>query len=170
MKFVIPILLSFFLMSSPTIVQSQESEQLCCGKEDTIKYHSNAFIIADSPKVVINFKTKNISFDSSISNLKRGNAVRVKVVNYNPFLYNVVINSTDSTAYAMNDAGNLLSWFLSPSNLSSIAANLLASPLAAPPTLEFENGHQTLFGAKKTNKIDTTTMVNDFLIMERKKY
>ncbi|MBS1750170.1 MAG: hypothetical protein JST63_09720, partial [Bacteroidetes bacterium] len=67
-------------------------------------------------------------------NLKRGDAIWVKVKDYNPYLYQVIINNTDSTVYAFGNS-NALSWFLDPSNLSTLAGNISSldiSPLLSP--------------------------------------
>ena len=84
-----------------------------------------------SDTITFDFKTKEISFPENKARLKKGDHVWIKVKNYNPYLYRVVVNNTDSTVYAFGDSG-ALNWFLDPTNLSAIAGNISAlniSPL-----------------------------------------
>lgn len=105
----------------------------CCCTPDNMSCKGDRDM-TNAKEIVLDFKTKNIAFPKDIYKLRRSNAIRIKVVNYNPFLYNVVINSTDSTTYAVADANNLLGWFLNPSNLTSIAANLRSTiPVGVAP-------------------------------------
>lgn len=87
--------------------------------------------ISVAQNIVFDFKTKEISFPENKEKLKKSNAVWIQVKNYNPYLYQVVINNADSTVYAFGNSG-ALNWFLDPSNLSAIAGNISAlniSPL-----------------------------------------
>lgn len=87
-----------------------------------------------SNTIVFDFKSKAIQFPERKKNLKRGDAIWVKVKDYNPYLYQVIINNTDSTVYAFGNS-DALSWFLDPSNLSTLAGNISSldvSPLLSP--------------------------------------
>lgn len=73
--------------------------------------------------IVFEFNSKKIHFPEQKKKLKKGDAIWVKVKDYNPYIYKVIINNTDSTVYAFGNS-NALNWFLDPSNLSTLAGNI----------------------------------------------
>jgi hypothetical protein len=78
----------------------------------------------ETKDIVIDFRSKDIGNPKDWYKIKKGDYVRIKATNYNPLFYKVVINSKDSSAPVPIDGG-LLSFFLDPSNLGGIVANLV---------------------------------------------
>ncbi len=79
----------------------------CCNNDYSIKCFSP--LTHDSVNaltVLYDFKTKNIAFLKGNECLKRGDAIRIKVVNFNPFVYKVNIDNRDSSHNAIVDNGN----------------------------------------------------------------
>jgi hypothetical protein len=72
--------------------------------------------------VTVDFGNKTVSFPCK-DHFQRGDAVQVIVKNYNPYLYKVSINNSD-TSTAVPAEGQIFSWFLNPSNLSAITGNI----------------------------------------------
>ena len=105
----------------------------CCKILDYVDCAGTGDSIIQAQFITLDFKTKNIAFPKKANDLKKGSAIRVRVVNYNPYLYNIVVNNVDSTNYAFTD-GKLLGWFLDPSNLGTIAANIPA--LSITPSIQ----------------------------------
>lgn len=72
---------------------------------------------------ILDFKSKDLGFPSDYTSIKKGDYIRVKVVNYNPYLYKIAIETKDSSAVQPNDGG-FLSFFLNPDKLGSIVGGL----------------------------------------------
>jgi hypothetical protein len=100
--------------------------------------------------IAIDFRARNggLPSQSSMKSLQRGQAVRVLVYNYNPYLYQVVINHSDSTILAPQSLTNFAT-FLDPSGITAAAsqastltgpaANNLSAKLGAQPALYSQN-------------------------------
>src|SRR5260221_7619390 len=119
-----PILLIAFasLLATTTIAQKQSKpaekiiEDSCCCKTEPS-------CIVDGKKIktndiVLDFRSKDIGMPDAIKKIRKGEYVRVKVMNYNPYLYKVMINATDSSVAAPVDL-SFLPKFLDPGNLST---------------------------------------------------
>ena len=101
----------------------------CCAEDPavTCDYPDHAGW-TQTKDVIFDFKLKKFNFPNDLSSLKRGDAIRVKVINYNPFLYQVNINGTDSTSQAVVDNNNLLNAFTNLTNLGTVVGNLAGGP------------------------------------------
>jgi hypothetical protein len=105
----------------------------CCTGENSIACYSDKYETYKIPKeVIFDFKTKLMAFPKGSQCLRRGDAIRIKVVNFNPFLYQVSINGSDSNYSAVIDNNNLLSAFTSLSNISSIVGGLASVSGSSP--------------------------------------
>jgi hypothetical protein len=81
--------------------------------------------------IVVNFQDKSVTTPAwNQDHYKRGDKIRICVINCNPYLYKVVVNGTDSNQVPPA-VGPIFSWVLNPSSLSSIASAVSASPAAA---------------------------------------
>lgn len=107
----------------------------CCCKEEKSVCCDGSTNFIEPKTVIYDFKTKKIAWPEGYNRLRRGDAVRIKVLHFNPFLYQVNINGRDSTHYALSDGSNLLSAFTSLSNLSSIVAGIANSITTPGPTV-----------------------------------
>ena len=110
--------------SGPYVIRFYPSP--CCCEDDsppvcTFPNHHGWIKPKD---VIFDFKTMRMAFPKGSGDLKRSDAIRIRVINYNPFLYQVNINGTDSTAQAVVDNNNLLSAFTNLTNLSTIVGGL----------------------------------------------
>ena len=72
--------------------------------------------------VTVDFANRQVNFPCK-DNFKRGESLLVQIINYNPYLYKVSINNSD-TSNVPPVQGQIFSWFLDPSNLSSIVSGL----------------------------------------------
>lgn len=95
----------------------------CCCEEEASLCAEMADPV-DVKSISIDFKSKNIASKSVIRNIKRGDYVRVKVMNYNPMQYKVVINASDSSVSTPIN-GNILGSLLDPTGLTGIVSNLI---------------------------------------------
>ncbi len=108
--------------------QSKECIDCCCKEESASLCIDNATHNLENNGIIIfDFKTKNIFFPKDAYKFKRGSAIRIKVINLNPFLYQVNIDGRDSSAKAISDNNNLLSAFTNLSNLNTLVAGLSGS-------------------------------------------
>lgn len=101
----------------------------CCCK-DTAACFENDERYAKKPSdgnkdILLDFRAKKLGIPKGA--LKKGDYIRVKVINYNPLLYKVNVDNIDSSVTQPNDTG-FLGMFLSPDKFSSAVANLI-SPL-----------------------------------------
>ena len=95
--------------------------------------------------ITIDFEHKNTIIPAFKNHIKRGEPFKIKIINYNPYLYKVSIDHKDSTVSPVGDA-QILTWFVDPTNLSSISAGLSALQITAasainPPQEKFELNH-----------------------------
>jgi hypothetical protein len=118
--------------------------QCCCAVPTTITcWNPDRYgQIVQPQEVIFDFKTKLIAFPKDFWHLKRGDAIQVKVVNFNPFLYQVNINGTDSNYSAVVDNNNLLSAFTSLSNITSLVQGLSAGTGTAAASSSPQNGNE----------------------------
>ncbi len=86
--------------------------------------------------ITVDFRARNNAIP--ICDFKRGMPVRVRVANYNPYLYKVTVDNKDSTVAPSGDV-KLLSWFLDPSNLTAVSAGLSALNIVPPSVSEETN-------------------------------
>lgn len=110
--------------SSNTVRERAKARPSCC----------NADVKAAST-ITFDFETKQAVMPTG--KFKKGEAYHLRIINYNPFLYKVAVNNTDSTVATPN-SGGVLSFFLDPANLSGIAAGLLNTISPVPPVFQGE--------------------------------
>ncbi len=86
----------------------------------------------DQKDIILDFRARALGIPKRLK-IRKGDYIRVKVVNYNPFVYKVNVDNRDSSVAQPNDAG-FLGMFLSPDKFSSSVANLI-NPLTigTPP-------------------------------------
>ncbi len=94
----------------------------CCEEEPPICSEMSDAV--DTKTIAIDFRSKNIASKATIRSVRKGDYVRVKVINYNPLQYKVVINATDSSVATPIDAKMLTSLF-DPTSLTSIVSTLV---------------------------------------------
>lgn len=117
---------------------AQNKKECCCEVPPSCIHEDRRLKTKD---IVIDFRSKDIGIPNDWYKIKKGDYVRIKAANYNPLLYKVVINSKDSSAPVPIDGG-FFSFFLDPSNLGTIVANLVekagngAIPEAQKPTFQ----------------------------------
>ncbi|MEO6252732.1 MAG: hypothetical protein ABIO79_05475 [Ferruginibacter sp.] len=110
----------FFLIS---LVATAQEKKSCCCEEDRSTCPEMEQAV-DVKSIAIDFKSKNIASKSVMRSVKKGDYVRVKVMNYNPMLYKVIINGTDSSVTTPVD-GSILTSLFDPTGLTSIASTLI---------------------------------------------
>jgi len=111
--------------TTATETKSEKPENCdCCPDSSATCLTQNGNKIASAVTIIYDFKSKQLSYPNGYADLERGDAVRIKVIHYNPFLYQVNIDGRDSSYKALVDNNNLLSSFMTLSNLSSIVAGL----------------------------------------------
>lgn len=131
-------ILLIFTTISVSLKAQQKADSVCCCKDSVPCFSKNEKIsilynhqpAQDKLDIILDFRAKALGIPNNLK-IKKGEFIRVKVVNYNPFLYKVNIDNRDSSAPQPNDAG-FLGMFLSPDKFSSVAANLI-STIGAPP-------------------------------------
>ena len=96
-------------------------DSCCCEIESSCIINGKKVRTKD---IVVDFRSKEIGLYDYLKRIRKGEYVRVKVMNYNPYLYKVVVNSTDSSVTAPVDMGNVLTKFLDPGNLSTFITGL----------------------------------------------
>ncbi len=104
----------------------------CCCEEET-SICSEMSDAVDTKTIAIDFRSKNIASKATIKSVRKGDYVRVKVMNYNPMQYKVVINETDSSVATPIDAKMLISFF-DPTSLTSIVGTLIDKAGTVPIT------------------------------------
>jgi hypothetical protein len=72
--------------------------------------------------ITVDVQKKTVTFPCK-DHFKRGDYVQIKVIDYNPYLYKVSINNSDTSTVAPTE-GALFSWFLNPADLTSIASSI----------------------------------------------
>lgn len=108
------------------------SNDCCCTNDNTVLCADiHNFSIPTPYVVTYDFKTGNIAYPlengkPGYRNLKRSDVVKIKIVNFNRFLYQAIINGKDSTHYGLIDNSNLFGSFSSISNLTTLVSNLAA--------------------------------------------
>lgn len=134
-------------------------EPCCCDKEESKCIPKGE--AAGTTDILVDFKSKQIGKKKEWYNVKKGDFVRIKVMNYNPLLYKVVINSTDSSVSSPFDA-KILTSFFDPSGLTSITGSLAEkagiSPI--PTNLNDESNYMQL---KDPSNDDNTISCNPFI-------
>jgi len=93
----------------------------CCCKTDSSCIIGGKKI--KTKDIVVDFRSKDIGLYDYLKRIRKGDYVRVKVINYNPYLYKVVVNSSDSLVAAPVDI-SVLTKFLDPGNLSTFISGL----------------------------------------------
>lgn len=101
----------------------------CCEEEKSVCPEMDDAVVAKT--IAIDFRSKNIASAKVMRSIKKGDYVRLKIMNYNPYLYKLVLDNRDSSAPVPTD-GKLLGWFLDPGNIATIAASLLGNAIAPP--------------------------------------
>ena len=140
------------------LATAQKSDCNCCCLKDTSVMCSSIGrdAIISVKTVIYDFKTKSISFPGDYYRLRRGSAVQIKVVNYNPYLYQVNINGRDSSSRAIIDSGNLLAAFTSLANLSTIVAGLAPSSSPVQPGAPIQPFSEVIGKAKRLGSAEKT--------------
>jgi hypothetical protein len=114
-----------------------EDTSYCAEMDNSLRqtYTDKEKKISIVKELIYDFKSKDIKLPEKWQRLKKGDWLRLKVMNYNPYLYKLVIDHKDSSVAAVND-GKLLGWFLDPTNLGNIVANIKgAGNVTAPQSL-----------------------------------
>jgi hypothetical protein len=106
-----------------------QTQDCCCPVESSC--------IADGKKINpidirFDFKSKDIGDPSDWYRIKKGDYVRLKIMNYNPNLYKILIDAKDSTVAPVISSSFT---FLDPTNLTGIVGNLLEKA-GGPPVAE----------------------------------
>jgi len=134
------ILLTTLVGLSVLVSSAQKSEVLsekvnknikdtcCCKAEPSCIING---IEIKTKDIVVDFRSKNIANPDEWYKIKKGNYIRLKISNYNPLLYKVIIDSKDSSVAAPVDA-KILTSFFDPTGLSSIVAGLIEKAGTAP--------------------------------------
>jgi len=126
-------------------VQQQTStnkvpDSICCCKDIDPCFKGNAFYETkpenSAKDILLDFKARALGIPKNLK-IKKGDFIRVKVVNYNPLLYKVSIDNRDSSVTQPTDAG-LLGMFLSPDKFTGAVAGL-SSQIGTPPKSPKEN-------------------------------
>lgn len=153
-------LLFLFLSGKASLGQGVRAPHSCCCDDDTTIdcYSPDKQEQIRPADILYDFKTKNIAFPKDAYKLKRSDAVRIKVSHFNPILYQVVIDGRDSSAHSVMDSNNLLSAFMTLSNLSTlvtglnstVSAGTVAKAVAEPLTkgMQIQNFIQTPAGER----------------------
>ena len=117
------------------------SDNDCCCKDTTACFDNDGNYIKQpangSKDIILDFRAKALGIPKAITQkggIKKGDYIRVKVVNYNPFLYKVSVDNRDSSVSQPIDAG-FLGMFLSPDKFSGAVAGLISTVGVAPPSV-----------------------------------
>lgn len=115
----------------------KDTKNCCCEEEESDCTEMTCSLRKQglAKDIVYDFKSKDIKLPNDWRKLKKGDWLRLKVMNYNPYLYKLVIDHKDSSVAAVND-GKLLGWFLDPANLGGIVANIVTKVKDVPPMVE----------------------------------
>ena len=100
------------------------------------KKYENDMLTPENENFEANFNTHHKANSGLLQKggIKKGDYIRVKVVNYNPFLYKVSVDNRDSSVSQPIDAG-FLGMFLSPDKFSGAVAGLISTVGVAPPSV-----------------------------------
>jgi hypothetical protein len=122
----------FGLLLLPVFANGQ-SNTCCCNDDTTILCATAKNYVIRAPYTVIyDFKTGNLAFPKKgYSTLGRGDAIKIKIVNFNWFLYQVLINGKDSLSKGKVDTSTLFGAFSGISNIASLAGNMIGQVTAA---------------------------------------
>ena len=145
MKRLLFFFLIFWIISTSTNAQNKDSlivyrdtckkTTACCCEEFKSCFDGTKDITTQPTEdFILDFKSKKLGFPANYKNIRKRSFVRVKVVNYNPYLYKVVVEGKDSSIVQPTDGG-MLSFFLNPDKLTAIAAGILSLPDATPPSI-----------------------------------
>lgn len=122
--------LSFVSINYKATQKSEHEKNSCCCEE--LKPECPEFTsIVDTKDILIDFKSKQIANKKDWYGIKKGEFIRLKIMNYNPYLYKVVIDSKDSSVAAPIDV-NFLGGFISSANIATLAANIIGSAGKSP--------------------------------------
>ncbi|MFT3979541.1 MAG: hypothetical protein QM687_03660 [Ferruginibacter sp.] len=110
-----------------------EQKDCCCEEQQPVcKELTDAVQPTD---IVIDLRSKKIGNKKDWYAVKRGDYIRLKLLNYNPLLYKIIVNGTDSAVATPVD-GKLLPWFLDPANLTGIIAGLTDKTGTVPVSIK----------------------------------
>ena len=114
----------------------------CCCKDTAACFEKDGTYIKQpangSKDIILDFRARALGIPKAImqkGGIKKGDYIRVKVVNYNPFLYKVSVDNRDSSVSQPIDAG-FLGMFLSPDKFSGAVAGLISTVGTAPPSVQ----------------------------------
>lgn len=147
MKYFILSLSALFIFCFTVIGQNKDESKknkpdtACCCKDTDPCFKNDGFyktLPPDNTKdILLDFKAKALGIPKNLK-IKKGDFIRVKVVNYNPLVYRVNVDNRDSSVTQPNDAG-LLGMFLSPDKFSSAVAGLI-NIIGTPPKSVADKG------------------------------
>ncbi len=141
----------YFFLSISYVVNINAQNNVCCKVLDSLKLNNDNCCCENDttylcpikdgkkiiPKTVIyDFKTGVIVYPSGTSKIGRGDAIRIKIVNFNRFLYQATINAKDTVHAAAIDNTNLFGSFSNISNLSSLVSNLAGTITTAGANIQ----------------------------------
>ena len=115
----------------PILAITQNKSSICKDDDTIIFSNSSKYNCSVPDTVVYDFKTGEIAFQKKSNTLRRGDAIRIKIIHFNQFLYQVTINGKDSVYKGMVDTSNLFGSFSSIGNLTSLVSNLVGTATIA---------------------------------------
>lgn len=135
----------------------------CCDQEKSVCIVEGKKVTTTD--ILYDFKTKDIGNRNEWCKLRKGDFVRVKVLNYNPYLYKIILNQKDSSV-ATSLSGKL-DFFVDPGNIAAIAANIIGGGITSEVSAGIiDNGARNFMLNYDLKKVTRDSMLLDLNITD----